>query len=216
MTLAKFEDIPIHECGEPLVDLSEYAFVLEPSYFNQGFCAESRMFLRQSVAENLMEIQKGLSGYTFKIWDGFRPRSVQKVIYEKFRQELHTTHPDWDEEKLKREVGVFVTIPSDPKRVPPHATGSAVDLTLVDLDGKELDMGTVFDHFGPEAEPFYFEKNSQNHKVQENRKVLREAMLEAGFAIDKDEWWHFDYGNQRWALALGRTNAIFGEAEVPK
>lgn len=216
MTLVKFEDIPIHECGEPLVDLSEYTFVLEPSYFNQGFCTESRMFLRQSVAEKLMEIQKRLSRYTFKIWDGFRPRSVQKVIYEKFWRELHTTHPDWDEEKLKIEVGVFVTIPNDPKRVPPHATGSAVDLTLVDLDGRELDMGTVFDHFGPEAEPFYFEKSARNHEVQENRKILREAMLSGGFAIDKDEWWHFDYGNQRWALALGRTNAIFGEAEVPK
>ncbi|MBP6946077.1 MAG: D-alanyl-D-alanine dipeptidase [Candidatus Pacebacteria bacterium] len=216
MTLAKFEDIPIHECGEPLVDLSEYAFVLEPSYFNQGFSTESRMFLRQSVAEKLMEIQKGLNRYTFKIWDSFRPRSVQKVIYDKFWQELHIAHPDWDEEKLKIEVGVFVTAPNNPQRIPPHSTGGAVDLTLVDVQGKELDMGTTFDHFGPEAAPFYFEENAQNHEVQGNRKVLREAMLEAGFAIDTDEWWHFDYGNQRWALALGRSTAIFGEAEVPK
>jgi len=216
MTLAKFEDISIHECGEPLVDLGDYSFILEPSYFNQGLSTESRMFLRQSVAEKLMEIQKGLSEYTFKIWDGFRPRSVQKVIYEKFLQELHIAHPDWDEEKLKTEVGVFVTTPNNPKRVPPHATGGAIDLTLVDAQGKELDMGTAFDHFGPEAEPFYFEKSAQNHQVQENRKVLRGAMLEADFAIDKDEWWHFDYGNQRWALALGRTNAIFGEVEIQK
>ncbi len=216
MTLIKFEDIPIHECNEPLVNLSEYNFVLEPMYFNQGLSPDSRMFLRKSVADKLLKIQEKLGEYKFKIWDGFRPRSVQQAIYDKFWKELSEAHPDWDEEKLKMEVGVFVSVPNNPNRIPPHATGATVDLTLVDTEGKELDMGTSFDHFGPEAAPLYFEHNTGNEIVKNNRKILREAMLSAGFAGDKDEWWHFDYKNQKWAEELGQSEAIYGEAETPK
>lgn len=215
MTLVKFEDIPIKEGGEPLVDLSSYNFVLEPAYFNQGLSPDSRMFLRKSVADMLQAIQQGLGGFRFKIWDGFRSRSVQQAIYEKFWKELSEAHPEWDEEKLKSEVGVFVTAPNNPNRIPPHATGSTVDLTLVDASGKELEMGTEFDYFGPEAAPLYFEENSGNDTAKANRKILREVMLSAGFNGDKDEWWHFDYGNQKWAAEQGKSEAWFGEAPTP-
>jgi len=41
-------------------------------------------------------------------------------------------------------------------------------------------------------------------------------MYAGGFGGDKDEWWHFDYGNQKWAVELGHAEAMFGEAEIPK
>jgi D-alanyl-D-alanine dipeptidase len=216
MTLVKFEDIPIQECGEELVDLAEYDFVLEPAYYQQDLSPEPRMFLRKSVAEKLSDIQKTLDGYTFKIWDGFRPRSVQQAIYEEFWKELSKAHPDWNEEKLKMEVGVFVTLPNNPNRIPPHATGSSVDLTLIDDRGNELDMGTPFDFFGPEAAPLYFEEQHIDEVVAKNRKILREVMLSAGFSGDNEEWWHFDYKNQKWAAELGYTAAIYGEAPTPE
>ncbi|MEK9160597.1 MAG: M15 family metallopeptidase [Patescibacteria group bacterium] len=215
MTLVKFEDIPIRECGEELVDLAQYDFFLERAYYNQGLSSEPRMFLRKSVADKLAEIQKGLGGYKFKIWDGFRPRSVQQAIYEKFWKELSEAHSEWDEERLKMEVGVFVTAPNNPNRIPPHATGSTIDLTLVDTEGNELDMGTVFDFFGAEAAPLYFEENPGNEEAAKNRKILREAMFSAGFGGDKNEWWHFDYHNQKWAAELGHPEAIYGEAPTP-
>ncbi len=76
-------------------------------------------------------------------------------------------------------------------------------------------MGTAFDHFGPEAASLYFEENPGNDTARENRKALREAMVSEGFNMDKDEWWHFDYGNQKWALESGHPEAVFGEAETP-
>jgi len=215
MTLLKFESIPIKECADPLVDLNSHPFVLEPVYFKQGLSNGPRMFLRKSVAEKLLKIQKNLKVYKFKIWDGFRPRTVQNAIYEKFWSELKIKHPHWDNEKLKIEVGIFVTDAKNKNRVPPHATGGTVDLTLVDSAGKELDMGTKFDHFGPEAGSFYFEKHSGNDVAREYRQILREAMSIEDFSVDKDEWWHFDYGNQKWAVELSRTTAFFGEAETP-
>lgn len=211
MTRLKFENIPIHECGEALVDLSQYDFVLDHMYFKQGLSPEPRMFLRKSVADKLAKIQKELKNYKFKIWDGFRSRAVQQAVYEKFWEELHSVHPDWDEEKLLQEASVFVTVPNNPNRIPPHATGAAIDLTLVDMQDKELDMGTGFDHFGPEAASLYFEERSGNDFVKANRKILREAMRAHGFNTDKEEWWHFDYGNQKWALETGHSVAMYGE-----
>ncbi len=209
--MLNYESVKIDESGEPLVDLQQYSFILEPAYFKQGLSRDPDMFLRKSVADKLSEIQRHLSPFRFKIWDGFRPREVQHAIYEKFLGELKKKHPEWDAERLEKETGVFVTNAKNPQRIPPHATGGAVDLTLAYFDGKELDMGTGFDYFGPEAASLYFENNKKNLTVRKNRKMLREAMQAGGFSIDKEEWWHFDFGNQKWALALNKQNAFYGE-----
>ena len=191
------KEILLEDNGDPMIDLRGYDFVLEPVYFNQGFSNDSRMLLRKSVADKLAQKQKELGKYKFKIWDGYRPHVVQKVIYDKYFQELIDLHPDWSIDKVKEEAKKFVADPYDPDFAPPHSTGGTVDLTLVDQNGKELDMGTVFDHFGPEAEPFYFDKNPGNEIARDNRKILRDAMLSLGFTQDIHEWWHFDYGNEK-------------------
>lgn len=215
MTLVSFESIEIKESNEPLVDLANFDFILEPFYFKQGLSPSDKMFLREGIAKKLQEIQKNLKTYKFKIWDGFRPREVQNNIYKKFWAELKQNHPEWDDKTLAQEVGKFVTNANDPNRIPPHATGGAVDLTLVDLLGKELDMGTEFDHFGPQAAALYFEQNQISENIKNNRKLLREAMQTANFRADDDEWWHFDYGNQLWASSLNKPTAIYGEAKLP-
>lgn len=210
MTAIAFESIPIQETNEPVVDLSDYDFILAPMYFTQELSSSPQMFLRKSVADKLLHIQKQLT-YQFKIWDGFRSRAVQNNIYKKFWKELHKNHPDWDEKKLAQEVAVFVTNASDPSRIPPHATGGAVDLTLVYRNGNELNMGTGFDYFGKEAASLYFEEHDLDDQVKANRKLLRESMIAAGFRSDNDEWWHFDYGNQIWALHYHKPFAIYAE-----
>jgi D-alanyl-D-alanine dipeptidase len=211
MTAVKYEFVSIQECHDPLVDLSSYDFVLEPSYFKQGLSSTDKMYLRKSVADKLAKIQKRLRNYTFKIWDGYRSRAVQKNIYQKFWNELHEKHPEWNEGQLKQEVSVFVTVADIGHRIPPHATGGTADLTLVDPNGVELDMGTGFDHFGPEAAPLYFEEHDVNRHAKRNRRLLREAMIAEGFRADTEEWWHYDYGNQLWALHYNKPYAIYGE-----
>jgi D-alanyl-D-alanine dipeptidase len=216
MSLIAWQKIPVQDSGEPLVDLGSYGFLLEPVYFNQGLSKEKGMFLRKSVAEKLARVQRSLQVYRLKVWDGFRSREVQDNLYQKYWNEFQSQHPEWDENRLRQEVGVFVTPAADPGRIPPHATGGAVDLTLADLDGRELDMGTPFDYFGPEGAPYYFERNSQNETAKNNRKILREAMFAEDFCIDELEWWHFDYGSQKWAVQMEKPYAILGEAKTPE
>jgi D-alanyl-D-alanine dipeptidase len=71
-------------------------------------------------------------------------------------KKLEKDHPDWNEDRLKEEVGTFGSVADDPNRIPIHATGGSIDLTLTDLSGNELDMGTEFDYFGPEAASLFY------------------------------------------------------------
>lgn len=210
MTQVKFEAIPIQDNSESLVDLAEYPFVLDAVYFKRGLSALTSHYLRQGVAEKLVKVQQNLEPYLLKIWDGWRPRNVQNALYQEFWQRLKIEHPHWNAARLNHETEQFVTMATDQKRIPPHATGGTVDLTLIDENGRELNMGTVFDHFGLEAAPFYFDGVDKNIAV--NRKLLREAMQEQDFTIDDDEWWHFDYGCQLWAIRSGQLTALYGEA----
>ena len=216
MSLIPFEPIPIKDNGELLVNLAGLGFFLEPVYFKQELSNDNRLFLRKSVVDKLIRIQDSFKIYKFKIWDGYRSRDIQNKIYEKYWTEQKLKHPDWDSEELKIEVGKFVSDAKNLSRIPPHATGGTVDLTLTDSSGKELEMGTVFDYFGPEAASLYFEENNINNHIRDNRRILRQVMTEEDFRVDPDEWWHFDYGNQQWAYALKRPYAFYGEAERPR
>ncbi|MEV6041597.1 M15 family metallopeptidase [Nonomuraea sp. NPDC052116] len=213
MTAVEFEHIEIRENGDPLVDLRTYPFELYPSYFSRGLAPTSAMYLRRTVADRLVHVQRSLAPLSFTIWDGYRSRAVQKNIYEDFLDTLRIKHPDQDEEELRKRAEIFVTDPRSSRRIPPHTTGGAVDLTLVDEHGRALDMGTPFDHFGPESAALYFEDNTENTAVRDRRRILRDAMVGAGFRCDADEWWHFDYGNQIWAVHYKRPVALYGEID---
>jgi len=207
--IPSFARVPIDDIGEPLVDLSRYGFVLDPQYFTQGLTAEHRMFLREGVADKLLAVQERFRIYRFKLWDGWRPRAVQKKLFDRFWNELKSKHPDWDNERLENEVTQFVNL-GDERIIPPHATGGTVDLTLVDSNGNEVDMGTEFDYFGPEAAALYFTQEGKNKTIRENRKLFRDAMQEENFLVHPNEWWHFEYGTQSWALAQGKPSAFYG------
>jgi zinc D-Ala-D-Ala dipeptidase len=204
--------VEVRDNGEPLVDLSTYGFALDPIYYQRGFSSTPKMYLRLAVAGKLQDVQCGLpQGFRLKIWDGWRARKIQNAIYAHFLEALRLKHPDWSEERLRHETALFAAPAARPEAVPQHATGGAVDLTIVDAAGKELEMGTGFDHLGPEAASRYFEENAINAVVRDNRRLLREAMLKADFADYHGEWWHFSYGGRYWAESLGRPLAFYGE-----
>ncbi len=214
MTVLSYEHIPIQECSEPLVLLNNFYFILEPVYYLKDLSNSPNVFLRKSVVEKLLEIQNQIQPFKLKIWDGWRSRDIQNHIYQEFWQDIEKQHPEWDKVQIEQEVSKFVTLATCCERIPPHTTGGAVDLTLVDKEGNELDMGTPFDHFGPESAAFYYEENNTlNKQVTINRKLLRDSMASSHFCIDLNEWWHFDYGNQMWAINTHQDYAIYGEIE---
>lgn len=214
MTLVDYTSIKIKENNDPMVDLESSELAIEPKYFKQGLSTDPKLYLREETVTKLLRVQRSLGKLELKIWDAFRSRDVQNSIYQKYWNDKHRSYPQWDKEKLRLEVGKFVSPPYEKDQVPPHSTGGAVDITLLDENKKELDMGTEFDSFGPEANPFFFAIYKNKPNITKNRRILREAMEAEGFTIDESEWWHFDYGNQMWALKSGKPFAIYGETCV--
>jgi len=89
---------------------------------------------------------------------------------------------------------------ADPVRGSIHSYGMALDLTLVDADGRELDMGTGFDDMTelshPALEEGFLLAGALSEQQLANRRLLRAAMLQAGFLGIRTEWWHFDCGDR--------------------
>lgn len=119
----------------------------------------------------------GALGLRLKVFDGYRPAEAQWVLWH------HTPDPE------------FL---ADPRRGSPHSRGVAVDLTLLDHTGRELDMGTEFDAFTPLARHGNTEVSVA---VQRNRLLLLGLMTAAGWDFYRNEWWHYQlFDSRRYAL----------------
>lgn len=131
--------------------------------------------VRSQVAQALIKAndQFKKKGYKIKFYDCFRPVDVQKKMW--------AIKPD----------SRYVANPNKSGSI--HNRGAAVDITLVDASGKELDMGTEFDHFGEEAHHAYTKLSEQ---VLANRKLLKTIMEQSGFVAQSTEWWHYNFGDR--------------------
>ncbi len=122
--------------------------------------------------ERAIELARQL-GYRFKIFDAFRPAEAQWVLWH------HTPDPE------------FL---ADPRRGSPHSMGAAVDLTLIDAQGRELDMGTGFDAFTPLS---HHGALGISANAQRNRAILLGVMTSAGWDFYRNEWWHYQLFSPR-------------------
>ncbi len=113
-------------------------------------------------------------GLKIKIFDAFRPVEVQKFMFKKFSD------------------GDFISNPVSGSI--PHCRGVAIDLTLCDLHGNELEMGTDFDDFSDLASHNCSKISSE---AQRNRLILLGLMTISGFDYYSKEWWHYQLFNPR-------------------
>ena len=115
------------------------------------------------VSEDLAEL-----GLYLKIWDGFRPVSVQFVLWEVCPDPTYVANPN--------------------KGYSSHSRGNTLDVTLVDAEGREVEMPTAFDDFSPLADREYSDctADAANHA-----ELLEILMEKHGFSDYFGEWWHY-------------------------
>jgi D-alanyl-D-alanine dipeptidase len=206
--------IAIHDSGEGLVSLPRTLALSEPHpYVKAGapYGASSPWRVRTSVAERLARAQTQLdrmrSGCRLFVFDAFRPVAVQAYMiqHECDRLARETKHLAFDQlksvdqDEIRAHVMLFWAAPSaDATAPPPHATGAAVDVTIMDEKGLLMPMGTDIDDLTEKAYPSYFA--DQGGPYHTNRMLLNEVMQQSGFHRNPIEWWHFSYGDQAWAL----------------
>ena len=202
---------------EELVSLKERGFIVNSQYYERHLPGSfPDCYVRRSVADRLEAAQTSLpDGIRFKIYDGYRPLRIQKALWDYFIAVVRKAHPDAPEEEIKRRTSSFVSEPSyDIEHPSLHNTGGAVDLSLIDADGDDLDMGTSFDSFKETAWSAYYEQNNSNLTARENRRILYHAMLQAGFTNLPSEWWHFDYGTKFWSYFTGKPAFYRGLLDI--
>ena len=149
----------------------ELKYATPDNFLKQAVYDCGECYLRKSTAEALVKANEAFKqlGYRIKLFDCYRPLSVQKKMWKI----LPGTH--------------YVANPAKGSK---HNRGAAVDLTLVDAEGKELNMGTPFDFFGKEAHHTYTQHSKE---VLENRKLLKETLDKFNFKSIYSEWWHYEY-----------------------
>lgn len=107
-------------------------------------------------------------GYAIKIWDAYRPSDVQKNLWELVKDRRFIADPNLYGSR--------------------HNRGAAIDITLVDSTGKELEMPTKFDEFNESA----FRNSKMSDAARKNLDLLTTIMVKNGFKTIETEWWHYD------------------------
>ncbi len=137
-----------------------------------------RCLLRKEVAIALVKAHQTFKelGYSIKLFDCYRPNSVQWKMWEIYPDDRYVANP------AKGSV---------------HNRGGAVDLTLINHAGIEVNMGSPYDYFGQIS---HFAYTDLPDSVITYRKFLREVLEKEGFGGITSEWWHFSYRNKQYAV----------------
>jgi D-alanyl-D-alanine dipeptidase len=186
------EEVKQEVADTTFVNLKDYSqdFVYDMKYATEDNFLKAKVYdcaeclLRYKTVQALIAANKEFmkQGCKIKLFDCYRPLSIQKKMWE------IVSNPEYV---------------ADPKKGSIHNRGGAVDITVVNAQGEELEMGTPFDFFGIQA--------SHNYKklpisVRANRKYLKSVMIQSGFNSFDSEWWHYNLktglndkvSNQKW------------------
>jgi D-alanyl-D-alanine dipeptidase len=149
-------------------------YATEDNFTKKRLYDSNTCFLRKSTAVKLATVQRELEGMNLglKVWDCYRPLAVQRILWAILPDERYVANP---------------------KKGSRHNRASAVDVTLVDSQGKELQMPTGFDDFSPKAHHHYQDLPDQAIR---NRELLKGLMGKAGFIPLSEEWYHYD--DEKW------------------
>jgi zinc D-Ala-D-Ala dipeptidase len=131
----------------------------------------AKCFLQKPAALALKKVENELKsiGLGLKVFDGYRPLSIQHIFWEIMPDERYVANP---------------------KNGSRHNRGCAVDVTLIRPDGSDLMMPTEFDDFTEKAHSNYIDLPKE---IIQNRTLLRRIMERHGFTALPTEWWHFDF-----------------------
>jgi D-alanyl-D-alanine dipeptidase len=197
------------ENKEPLVDVRRYDPTIIARYEKNDMLPYTgeRIFVRDTVARKLAKVNKKLAKYgnfRLKVVYGYRHPDIQKKYFEKMRTKLQRLHPSLTDEELDSLTHNFIAVPS----VAGHPTGGAIDVTIVDATGNELDMGTkIADFKNPEKIKTFAKGLSKEQK--KNRRLLHDLLIAEGFAPFYGEWWHFSYGDREWACFYSKKKSLY-------
>lgn len=178
-----------------LVRITKYSNKIRELSIVKRISVEYPLYCRDEVAKMLANAAETLPfGLHLQVDSAYRTRKTQEILWE----------------ARKTVMPGLVSNPAE--GIPPHCTGGAVDVSLVDEKGEEINLSEPFSKYYDEPQ-LVSEKISS--KAQELRLLLNKIMLDQGFAPNPKEYWHFSYGEKSWAEFF-KHELKYSEVEIPK
>lgn len=172
--------------NEDLVKANKFSKLIRELPIEKRIETNIPILVRETVAKMLGEAANCLPDNLFlQIDGGYRSPKVQEILWNNRVRQLGTI-------KAKKLVGN----PYLQKTPPGHTTGAAIDVSLLDKDNKEINLSAPFEKYYDEQK-LYSKKITK--EAQKLRVILFNAMVSVGFAPHDSEYWHFSYGDDRWA-----------------
>lgn len=211
----EIQAISVAECHEPLVDLTQCSDLqvgpppecpeTEPDY----------CWVRQGVKDRLLQAQARLpAGIFLRLYEGYRSLEVQQMLFSQHVAQVKRDQPELSGQQaysVATQLVSSVIRRDGSDNTPPHSTGAAVDVELVDRGGAVLDFGMEIAAWRrvplSVCERGY---TGISDGAKRNRQLLLDVMCEVGFVNYAQEWWHFSYGDQFWAYMTDQPSAIYG------
>ena len=178
--------VKINENNEELVKIDDSDFCF-------GNDIEQPVYIRKKVYEKLCLLNKAVKEdkYEIKLLDAYRSLDKQKELWNETLKETRKLNPGLDEDEIIRITTLKLANPTN--GIGGHQTGGAIDITLIDNNGKELDMGSKYLEHIPQTRTYCKDLTNIQRK---NRNYLVEKMKDLDFINFPAEWWHYCYGDR--------------------
>ncbi len=207
--------IPINENGERLIDVKADNLIAYGDIPETPLTKDDYTLMRETVYKKLLKAQSRLpEGLRIRLYEGYRSLTVQKQLFDYEKQRVTEKHPELKGralfDKITEVVSPVINFDGS-KNIPPHNTGAAIDVEIIDDSGKCLDMGMEAKDWQQVSHKLCLTNSPLITKQQKaNRALLYNVMVKEGFVNYPTEWWHFSYGDRYWAYYQKTPLAIYG------
>lgn len=211
--------IPVIDIQEPMVNLTqqtEITYGPSPEVPNNT----DYIYLRKTVYEKLKLAEQRLpKGLHFCLYEGYRSIALQKMLFDTQYGAVTKKHHDWSSSELFAETTKLISpvINEDgTQNIPPHSTGGALDVYLLDDKGAPVEMGIHPKDWMKDDGGVLSLTSSHliSSTAKKNRKTMSDALLSVGFVNYPTEYWHWSYGDKYWAYLTLHPHALYGSVQI--
>ena len=207
-----WQDVVIKENNEPLIEIVEIERIKLGLIKKPG---ETSFLVRKTILEKLKKVTKNLpTQFNLTIIEGYRSIEAQQRSWDRSFDALKEENLSWSDIEIENKVKLVV---ARPHPLANHHCGGAVDLTLAHSDNTLVDMSSPYPSQGYGMEirskfPMFSEFITDEQK--QNRKILRDVMLNSGLVFYPGEWWHYCYGDRMWAVYTKQKECFYGPIDL--
>ena len=214
VTYSQLKSVSVRESGEAFIaiDMSLIPYGYKNGMTDMKKVLGNNIVVRATVYTKLLRaqeiLQKRNPSYSLFVTYGYRSLEIQTSRFLKRLRQVSSTFFS-DPISLYEEVHRSIAVPT----VAGHPTGGAVDIVLTNPStGAVLDFGSP--QYDYSTKKYYVFDQTISRVAVQNRALLRNCMVDAGFAPFDGEWWHFSYGDREWAYYYKQKFAIYDQKSV--